>query len=57
MKAKYRRNSYKKAEINSLKYKDGTIEKEGLTDLSWNYVKSMTIDELITNRAILIATL
>jgi hypothetical protein len=57
MKAKYRKSGYKKAEIDGLRNKDGTIEKEGLADLSWNYIKSMTIDELTTNRAILIAAL
>ena len=57
MKAKYRKNGYKKAEIDGLRNKDGTIEKEGLADLSWNYIKSMTIDELTTNWAILIAAL
>jgi hypothetical protein len=57
MKAKYRKSGYKKAEIDGLRNKDGTIEKEGLADLSWNYIKSMTIDELTANRAILIAAL
>ena len=49
MKAKYRKSGYKKAEIDGSKDKDGTIEKEGLADLSWNYIKSITIDELTTN--------
>ena len=57
MKAKYQKSSYKKAEINSLKNQNGTIEQKGLADLSWNYIKSITIDELITNQAILIAAL
>jgi len=51
MKAKYRKSNYKKAEI------DRTTEKEGLADLSWNYIKSITVDELTTNRAILITAL
>jgi len=34
MKAKYRKSGYKKAEIDSLKNRDRTIEKEGLADLS-----------------------
>ena len=34
MKAKYRKSGYKKAEIDGLRNKDRTIEKEGLTDLS-----------------------
>jgi len=51
MKAKYRKSGYKKAEI------DRITEKEGLADLSWNYIKSMTIDKLMINRAIFIASL
>src|SRR5437763_12928715 len=47
MKAKYRKSGYKKAEI------DRTTEKEELAGLSWNYIKSMSIDELTTNRATL----
>jgi hypothetical protein len=46
MKAKYRKSGYKKAEIDDFRNKDGTVEKEGLADLSWNYIKSMTINEL-----------
>ena len=30
MKAKYRKSGYKKAEIDGLRNKDGTVEKEGL---------------------------
>ena len=57
MKAKYRKSGYKKAEMDGLRNKDGMVEKEGLADLSWNYINSMTIDELKANRAILIAAL
>lgn len=49
MKAKYQKSGYKKAKIDGLRDKDGTIEKEGLADLSWNYIKSITIDELTAN--------
>ena len=51
MKAKYRKSNYKKAEINKI------TEKEGLANLSWNYIKSITVDELTTNRVILITAL
>jgi hypothetical protein len=57
MKAKYRKSGYKKAEIDGLRDKNGTIEKEGLADLSWKYIKSITINELIINRVNLIAAL
>src|SRR5436190_1284559 len=57
MKVKYWKSGYKKAEIDSLRDKNGIIEKEELADLSWNYIKSITIDELTANRAILIAAL
>jgi hypothetical protein len=45
---KYRKSGYKKAEIDGLRNKDGTVEKEGLADLSWNYIKSMTVDQWST---------
>jgi hypothetical protein len=34
IKAKYRNSNYKKADIDGLRNKDGTVEKEGLADLS-----------------------
>src|SRR5436309_13637855 len=51
MKAKYRKSGYKKAEI------DKIFEKKRLANLSWKYIKSITIDKLMTNRVILIAAL
>ena len=57
MKAKYRKSGYKKTKIDSLKNKDKTIKKKRLTNLSQNYIKSITINKLIINQAILIAAL
>jgi hypothetical protein len=57
MKAKYRKSGYKKVEIDGVRDKEGRIEIKGLADLSWDYIKFITTDELEQNRAILINAL
>jgi hypothetical protein len=54
MKEKYRKSGYKRIEIDGVRSKEGAIEIKGLADLPWDYLKSMTIDELGQNRAITI---
>ena len=49
MKIKYRKSGYKKAEIDRITKINETTKKEGLAGFSWNYIKSMIIDELTTN--------
>ena len=49
MKEKYRKSGYKRIEIDGVRGKEGAIEIKGLADLPWDYVKSMTIDELGQN--------
>lgn len=53
MKTKYRQSGYKKAEIEG-EYEGNKKITLGLADFSWQYIKSMTFDELTANRKILL---
>lgn len=51
MKTRWRKNGYSSIEI------DGTEDKPGLTDLTWQYLQSLTLIDLIANRGRLLAAL
>jgi hypothetical protein len=52
MKMKYRKSGYKKAEIEG-EFEGNKKITLGLADYSWQYIKSMTFDELETNRKLI----
>jgi hypothetical protein len=53
MKVRYRKNGYKKAEIEG-EFEGNKKITFGLADYSWRYIKSLTIDELEANRKLLL---
>ena len=53
MKMRYRKSGYKKAEIKGI-YKKGKKDIRGLADYSWQYIKSLIINDLKANRKALI---
>jgi hypothetical protein len=56
MKERFRKSGYKKEEIDGF-WQDGQQVDTGLADLSWQYIKSMSIDDLEANRQLLIDAL
>ena len=50
------KSGYKKDEIDGV-WKDGELIDTSLAHLSWQYIKSMTMDELETNRQLLVDAL
>jgi hypothetical protein len=56
MKQRYRKSGYKKEDIDGL-WEDGKLVNPGLADLSWQYIKLMSIDELEANQQLLIDAL
>ena len=49
MKERFRKSGYRKTEIDG-EFENGKKVNTGLADLAWQYIKSMTVDELDSNR-------
>lgn len=56
MKEKFRRSGYRKDEING-EWHNGEKVNTGLADTAWQYIKSMSIDELEINRQLFLDAL
>jgi hypothetical protein len=56
MKEKFRKSGYRKDEIDG-EFKNGEKVNTGLADIAWQYVKSMSIDELEVSRQLLLDSL
>jgi len=56
MKERFRNSGYRKTEIDG-EFENGKKVNTGLADLAWQYIKSMTVDELDSNRQLFLDAL